>query len=144
MNTLHEGYYIGLMTGTSMDGVDTVLVDLQDNNKTRLIASYEQPLTDDLRDKIIGAGNTSADSLHDIALLDQELAEIYATCIQSLLKQSGIKAGNVPAIGSHGQTIRQWPDIRFRHRAGKCTCRNRCESRGSTRRHPPGLIKQSK
>ncbi|MCW8964361.1 MAG: anhydro-N-acetylmuramic acid kinase [Gammaproteobacteria bacterium] len=110
MNTLYEGYYIGLMTGTSMDGVDTVLVDIHDNNKTQLISSYEQPLTDDLRDKIIGASNASADSLHDIALLDQELAETYATCIQSLLKQSGIKADNVQAIGSHGQTIRHCPD----------------------------------
>jgi anhydro-N-acetylmuramic acid kinase len=110
MNTSHEGYYIGLMTGTSMDAVDTVVVDIQPDRKTTLVASYEHPLASSLREKITDACVARKDSAHDIATLDQELSELYAECIGSLLQQAGIASEHIKAIGSHGQTIRHCPD----------------------------------
>ena len=110
MNTSYEGYYIGLMTGTSMDAVDTVLVEIPVGGKTRLAASHDYPLPDTLRQKIISACSSEASSPQDFASLDDELAETYAMCVQSLLEQTEIRADEIRAIGSHGQTIRHCPD----------------------------------
>jgi len=109
MNNLPD-YYVGLMTGTSMDAVDTVLVNIPSQGKTRLIASHDYPLPDNLREKIIVACNSEKHSPEDFASLDHELAETYAVCVQSLLEQSDIRSGQISAIGSHGQTIRHCPD----------------------------------
>lgn len=110
MDSCPEGYYIGLMTGTSMDAVDAVLVDIRHGQQTNLVGSLEQPLSDEIRNSIASACDASQDSVDEIARLDLQLAGLYATCIQSLLGQTGIKADQVVAIGCHGQTIRHCPD----------------------------------
>lgn len=110
MDTCPEGYYIGLMTGTSMDAVDTVLVDIKHGQTTRLVGSYEQPLPDEFRASINHVCDATQDSVDHVARLDLQLADLYAECIRSLLEQTAIKAEQVMAIGSHGQTIRHCPD----------------------------------
>ena len=110
MDTCPEGYYIGLMTGTSMDAVDAVLVDIRHGQTTRLVGSHEQPLSDEFRASINQACDASQDSVDSVARLDLQLADLYAESIHSLLEQSSIKAEQIVAIGSHGQTIRHCPD----------------------------------
>ena len=93
-----------------MDAVDATLVEIKQNHKTRLISAYEHPLPTSLRERITNAGNASADSIHDVAILDNELAELYAHCVQATLEQAEVSPDQVHAIGSHGQTVRHCPD----------------------------------
>lgn len=100
-------YYIGLLSGTSMDAVDSALVDFSDNRPVLL--HYQQwPLDLALREKLISIDkNTSIDVLTQ---LDVELGRAFAKAALDLLKEKKINATEVVAIGSHGQTIMHRPE----------------------------------
>ena len=82
---MYEGYYIGLMTGTSMDAVDTALVDIQAGGKIELLATHTGPLSDQLREKIIAVATGSNDSISNVSTLDHQLASAYAECVSSIM-----------------------------------------------------------
>jgi anhydro-N-acetylmuramic acid kinase len=102
--------YIGLMSGTSVDGIDAALVDFSDE-KLDLIAFDYQPFAEELKTKIrhISSANQPL-LLSDYGALDCELGHLFANSVNNLLKKSGISATEIKAIGSHGQTVYHQPN----------------------------------
>mgnify|MGYP002629844505 FL=1 len=102
-------YFIGLMSGTSMDAADAALVDFHTIPPT-LVATHHSPLPAALRNELFALCTPGPDEINRMAMLDTQLGEIFADCALALLKQAGVKASAVHAIGSHGQTVRHQPN----------------------------------
>lgn len=101
--------YIGLMSGTSLDGIDAALVEINSNGKPQLLASHYQPYSTALQSEIFQLSQDECIELKAMALLDQKLGRLYAKSILSLLAKHGYSASDIRAIGCHGQTIRHQP-----------------------------------
>jgi anhydro-N-acetylmuramic acid kinase len=105
---LKPAYYIGIMSGTSLDGIDAVLVDLGSSPPSLLHAFY-LPYPEELRTRLQDLHYAGHDEIHRAALLGNELAEHYSEAVAGLLDGSGLERQDVAAIGCHGQTIRHNP-----------------------------------
>jgi anhydro-N-acetylmuramic acid kinase len=105
-------YYIGLMSGSSLDGVDTVLVDLTDDKNPIVQATTQVALPADIRATLLNAYQTPID-LAQAARLDSQLGELFAKSVLRLLTQCRLSAQDIRAIGSHGQTIYHAPNERY-------------------------------
>ena len=105
-----DSLYIGLMSGTSMDGVDAVLASFDPNGKPHVIARSDAPFTKHLRDEFFLLNRAGADELARGALAANALAEIYAQAVIQLLVKSKVAACEIRAIGAHGQTVRHQPN----------------------------------
>jgi anhydro-N-acetylmuramic acid kinase len=101
-------YYLGLMSGTSADAVDVVIVDFA-NDKINLIASHSVTLSSGIRQQIHALATPSDNEIDRLGELDQQLGEVFACSINQLIKKSQLSPSQVIAIGSHGQTIRHRP-----------------------------------
>ena len=102
-------YTIGLMSGTSLDGADGVLVDFS-GDKPRVVAAATEPFTESFRAELLALNSPGDNELHRAALAGNELAAIYAKMVAALLHPSnGVGADRVLAIGAHGQTVRHQP-----------------------------------
>ena len=101
-------YYIGLLSGTSMDGVDAAIVDFS-KNKPKLIAYHAEPIPELLREKTRLLCVPGDNEINRLGEADVEWGRLFATATQKLLKQADISANDIIAIGSHGQTIRHKP-----------------------------------
>jgi anhydro-N-acetylmuramic acid kinase len=101
--------YVGLMSGTSMDGIDAVLVEFGDHRcqiRSTLSAQYPE----ELRSALLKASRTPTECTVDlIGRLDHWVGECFRDASLALLKENGVAAGEVVAIGSHGQTLRHQP-----------------------------------
>ena len=104
--------YVGLMTGTSLDGVDAVLADLE-NFPPRIVATVHVSLADDLRKELLSLSSSGPDELHRSAVASQHLARGYASAVLQLLLEANVEAAQVRAIGAHGQTVRHRPDAGY-------------------------------
>lgn len=109
-----QKYYIGLMSGTSADGIDLALVTFDDNQKLAHHASYYQAYSNEITNKITSlycAENHNPDNneLDRAFSLDVELAKLFAKAINTFLQQEQLSSNDIIAIGSHGQTIRHRP-----------------------------------
>ena len=100
--------YIGLMSGTSVDAVDAVLVDIA--ACIALIATDSHPIPEPLRRKIRAVAAGTAGSERRVWHLDTQLGELYAQATLALLKKTGVSASQIHALGSHGQTIYHAPN----------------------------------
>jgi anhydro-N-acetylmuramic acid kinase len=101
-------YYIGLMSGTSLDGIDAALVDF--SGKTpRLIHAINFPLDRSLHTTLCKLCTPGDNEIEQLGLADIQLANSFADAVIQLLKEAGIDSAQVRAIGSHGQTIRHCP-----------------------------------
>ena len=101
--------YAGLMSGTSLDGIDAVLIDITTDRWQVLAATHEDypaTLLARLRHAIDAPAQVGLDELGE---LDTLVGEAFAAAALSLLHSSGVNAGRVRAIGSHGQTLRHQP-----------------------------------
>lgn len=99
---------IGLMSGTSADGIDAVLTDI-DGARIDLLAHYHRPYDDAMRRALLDMMTAAEADLDRLAALDIELGEQFAAAALELMRQAGVKSHDVGAIGSHGQTVRHRP-----------------------------------
>lgn len=104
--------YVGLMSGTSLDGLDIALVE-QDAGTCRLLATHFVAMPEPLRRQLLALCQSGQDELRRSALAEQEWAAIAATGIQAMLRQANVEPRSVRAIGSHGQTVRHEPAEAF-------------------------------
>jgi anhydro-N-acetylmuramic acid kinase len=100
--------FIGLMSGTSVDGIDAALVDCSDSSP-HLVATHAHPLPADVRDAIAQISADGSGEIERLGPLDRTLGRLFAEAALTLLEQAGQPASAVTAIGSHGQTIRHRP-----------------------------------
>jgi anhydro-N-acetylmuramic acid kinase len=103
-------YYIGIMSGTSLDGIDAVLADLGSAFPS-ILRTFYLPYTSTLRTGLLGLSKTGSDELHRAAMLGNELAQHYSRAVSGLLDGSGISPQEVSAVGCHGQTVRHCPSM---------------------------------
>jgi anhydro-N-acetylmuramic acid kinase len=100
--------YIGLMSGTSLDGVDAVLADFG-ASRAGVIAHCSAPLPAGLKSELLALNTPGDNELHRAALAANALVRVYAEQVQLLLKNTSIDASRIRAIGAHGQTVRHRP-----------------------------------
>ena len=112
MDDRDTGLYLGLISGTSADGIDAALVRFDGDHGT-LVAGHTFPWDNALRARLValgqGVGEVSLDTLGE---LDVEVAEAFAKAALQLLEKARVAPDKVRAIGSHGQTVRHRPAAR--------------------------------
>lgn len=102
---------VGLMSGTSLDGIDAVLCDICGSGNTTRIKQLEfttLPLSSEIKEKIKRCCNNQA-TVAQVCSLNFELGELFAKAVQSVCKQYGVKTTQLGFIASHGQTIYHIP-----------------------------------
>jgi anhydro-N-acetylmuramic acid kinase len=105
------GFYLGLMSGTSMDAIDAALVDF-DGSPLRIMAASATAFEPTLKRRIAHIlDSPDSVALDELGQIDVELARAFADAALALLRDAGVGAGRVAAIGSHGQTLRHRPDL---------------------------------
>ena len=97
------------MSGTSLDGIDTALLDLSTSTPILLATDY-QPYPADLQEKLLALHHAAHNELHQSQLMANELAHRYASATLSLLGKTNLNSTHIRAIGCHGQTIRHCPE----------------------------------
>ena len=101
--------YIGLMSGTSLDGVDMAIIDFASHPPT-LIYCTTRPYEQSLRQRIREITMSASASLDSLCQLDVELGNIYADIVNQSLEATKLDIAQIRAIGNHGQTIRHSPN----------------------------------
>ena len=104
--------YIGIMSGTSLDGVDVALADLS-GRQVRLLSHLRREFAPELLTVLRALQSSTRDELHRAAIAAQHLARTYALAISELLHRAGIEPARVRAAGIHGQTVRHRPDAGY-------------------------------
>ncbi|MBA4500805.1 anhydro-N-acetylmuramic acid kinase [Marinobacterium marinum] len=104
-------YFIGLMSGTSLDSIDAVIVSFEPD--FHLHASHSHPLPTELRRQILTLNHPGPNEIDQLGRLDVALGSLFAEAVQALLEHSRFNATQIRAIGSHGQTIRHRPEHSF-------------------------------
>lgn len=103
--------YIGVMSGTSLDGLDIALV--EQTQTTRLIASHYSPMPAELGRQLLELCRSGDDEIARSALAEQQWARLVAQAIDELLQREQLHPRQIRAIGSHGQTVRHEPQRGF-------------------------------
>jgi anhydro-N-acetylmuramic acid kinase len=105
-------HYIGLMSGTSVDGVDAVLADFA-VSPFRSIAAAHIALPESLRAELNALQRSGADEINRAALAANALMDCCAAAVRAVLAQARLAPRSIAAIGVHGQTIRHRPDLGY-------------------------------
>lgn len=102
-------FFIGLLSGTSIDGVDCVLVDFS-QSPPQLIATHSEPISDQLRNSLLTLCSAQSAPLQLIGETDIALGRLFAQAANAILHANKLTKDDVIAIGSHGQTIQHQPN----------------------------------
>ncbi|MFK7865380.1 MAG: anhydro-N-acetylmuramic acid kinase [Pseudohongiellaceae bacterium] len=100
--------YVGLISGTSVDGVDCALVDFA-GDSPKVVSTHFQETPEDLRELVLRACSGDTISPATLGSLDHQIGHFFATGTQALLDQEGVSASEIIALGSHGQTVWHQP-----------------------------------
>jgi anhydro-N-acetylmuramic acid kinase len=107
--------FLGLMSGTSADGIDAALVRFEgghgdDALRAEVVAASTLPWDPEVRARLVWLGQGGAlDSLDELGILDAQVGEAFAEAALAVLAEAGVETADVAAIGSHGQTVRHRP-----------------------------------
>lgn len=111
MINMKPQYYLGMMSGTSLDGVDIGLVDFSQD--PQLILSDFFPMPEDLREKLTTLVQAGETTLQNLGELDHKLALLYSDCVNAFLQKNALLPNQIQAIGCHGQTVWHSPNSQF-------------------------------
>ncbi len=114
---MSAGLYIGLMSGTSLDGADAVLADFS-GARPRLLADFHLEFDPRLRAELLALNARGDNEIERAALAGNALAHCYARAVAGVLGAAGQPASAVRAIGCHGQTVRHRPELGFTTQIG--------------------------
>jgi anhydro-N-acetylmuramic acid kinase len=101
--------YIGLMSGTSLDGVDGVLADIGPSGQMQVLTHSFAPFDPALRGELLALNQAGHNELHRSALAANALVKVYARVVQQLLVAGSASSRDIIALGAHGQTVRHQP-----------------------------------
>ncbi|MEJ2692680.1 MAG: anhydro-N-acetylmuramic acid kinase [Candidatus Thiodiazotropha sp.] len=104
----NESLFIGLISGTSLDGIDAALVDLS-SDIPRLHTAIHTPYEPLLQQELRALSQPGENEIDRLGELDRRIALAFAESARALLTKAGVEASRIAAIGSHGQTIRHRP-----------------------------------
>ena len=107
---MNSQYYIGIMSGTSMDGADAVLIRMEGTQWREAAAHAFVPYSDGLRQQLLDLQDVGANELHRSRMLAQTLSRLYAQTVGKLLHDTGLTPTQITAVGCHGQTVRHAPE----------------------------------
>jgi len=105
--------YIGIMSGTSLDAVDAVLLGFDESGRARARAGASRAMPPALRRELLALNVSGPDELGRAALAAAELATLYAGAVAGVLDSAGLAAADITAIGAHGQTVRHRPGLGY-------------------------------
>lgn len=100
-------FYIGIMSGTSLDGLDIALIEL--TSRIKLLGTNYIPMPETLRTELLGLCASGPDEIARAAIAEQHWVQLAAQGVLTLLEQQQLEPAAIRAIGSHGQTIRHEP-----------------------------------
>lgn len=104
--------YIGIMSGTSLDGADAILADFF-GAQPLVIAFASESFSPTLRAELLALNTAGENEIERSQLAANQLADVYARAVKNVLKSAGIRATDIIAVGCHGQTVRHRPDLGF-------------------------------
>lgn len=107
--------YIGIMSGTSMDGLDLVAVSF---DPLQLHATLTVPFAEDLREELLALAQPGDNEIERLARADVEFAKMTGEAVNRLITENGLNKADIVAIGHHGQTIRHRPHLGFTMQIG--------------------------
>lgn len=101
-------YFVGLMSGTSLDGIDGVL-----STSNHMVQAAFVAFPESLRAELLALQSPGENEIHREALAANQLTQLYAECVQQLLTKASMEARQITAIGAHGQTLRHRPELGY-------------------------------
>lgn len=104
--------YIGLMSGTSLDGIDAVLANIN-KESTKVEAHLHHSFPDPLRQRLERLSAPGQNEIYELGIAEKQLTESYANIVSALLNDSQLSPQQIAAIGCHGQTLRHHPEAGF-------------------------------
>lgn len=108
----NNNLFIGLMSGTSLDGIDAALVSLADQ-RCQLLATHHTVFSQDFREEILALCQPGHNGIARMGQMSVRLGQRFAESVHALLEKSEYTAEAITAIGCHGQTIRHHPNDEY-------------------------------
>ena len=105
---MENSLYIGLMSGTSVDAIDSALINCG-GGQVQLLATHQHDIPSETRARIASLSHSGPDEIERLGPLDRDLGRQFAAAVIALTNKAGKIPGQIRAIGSHGQTVRHRP-----------------------------------